>query len=202
METSFKTPIHLLESGLTSDFLEALVKDIYAIKAAEPSIEISNLHGWHSDTNLFGRNEPNVKLLCRALIKETITKLTSISDSFEPDKYDGEFGGWINVNPRGGANAAHHHQGWDWSGVFYLKQPKVEDGRSGMIEFINPCQQSSPLASKGFLNVGFEPFFRVRPNEGQIVIFPSYLVHSVYPNESDDDRISIAYNVRLNRKHR
>lgn len=200
MEIIFKTPIYLIESGLTGEFLSGLVDDIYKIKEAEPSLEISNLHGWHSETNLFGREEQNIKLLCSTLIKETAKKLTSISKSFDPNVYDGQFGGWINVNPRGGANAAHHHQGWDWSGVFYVKQPKVEEGRSGMIEFINPCQQSSPLASKGFLNAGFEPFFRVRPNVGQIVIFPSYLVHSVYPNESDEDRISIAYNIRLNKK--
>ena len=69
-----------------------------------------------------------------------------------------------------------------------------------MIEFINPCQQSSSLANKGFSNAGMSPFLRFRPNPGEIVLFPSYLLHSVYPNETDDDRITIAYNLMLNEK--
>ena len=133
---------------------------------------------------------------------ETTRQLMSISSGFDPKKYDGQFGGWININPKGGANATHHHQPWDWSGVFYVKQPNISDegGRSGMIEFINPCQQSSTLASKGFENSGMAPFLRFRPNPGEMVFFPSYLLHSVYPNETDDDRITIAYNLRLNEK--
>ena len=83
-----------------------------------------------------------------------------------------------------------------------MKQPNIigEADRSGMIEFINPCQQSSMLANKGFAEAGMSPFLRLRPDPGDIVLFPSYLLHSVYPNETDTDRITIAYNLGLKRK--
>ena len=68
-----------------------------------------------------------------------------------------------------------------------------------MIEFINPSQEGTEIA-KGFSNIGFDPYIRVRPEVGNLVIFPSYLLHSVYPNESDEDRITVAYNLRLTRK--
>ena len=202
MDVSFKTPVHIIRPNLSESFLKELEADIYKIQSNSPSIEVSNINGWHSETDLFTRKENSIKTLCGVLMTETTRQLMSISSNFDPKKYDGQFGGWININPKGGANATHHHQPWDWSGVFYVKQPNIsnEGGRSGMIEFINPCQQSSTLASKGFENSGMAPFLRFRPNPGEIVLFPSYLLHSVYPNETDDDRITIAYNLRLNER--
>ena len=202
MELAFKTSVYIIKPILGEGFLGALEKDIYKIKDSSPSIEVSNINGWHSKTDLFLRKEESVRMLCTLLMQETTKKLISISNNFDPKLYDGEFGGWINVNPRGGANATHHHQPWDWSGVFYVKQPNIADegGRSGMIEFINPCQQSSMLANKGFAESGMSPFLRLRPDPGDIVLFPSYLLHSVYPNETDTDRITIAYNLLLKRK--
>jgi uncharacterized protein (TIGR02466 family) len=35
----------------------------------------------------------------------------------------------------------------------------------------------------------------MRPEEGRMYIFPSWLEHGVESNESDQDRISIAFNV-------
>ncbi len=202
MELSFKTPVYIIKPKFDNGFLEALEADIYSIRDNSPSIEVSNINGWHSEADLFLRKEESIRALCSLLMQETTKKLIEISKEFDPKQYDGEFGGWININPRGGANATHHHQPWDWSGVFYVKQPIIGDkaGRSGMIEFINPCQQSSMLANKGFANSGMSPFFRFRPDRGDIVLFPSYLLHSVYPNETDTDRITIAYNVGLKRK--
>ena len=202
METSFKTPVYVIKPKFSESLLNELEADIYKIQSNSPSIEVSNINGWHSETDLFTRKENSIKTLCGVLMTETTRQLMSISSNFDPKKYDGQFGGWININPKGGANATHHHQPWDWSGVFYVKQPNISDegGRSGMIEFINPCQQSSSLANKGFRNAGMSPFLRFRPNPGEIVLFPSYLLHSVYPNETDDDRITIAYNLLLNKK--
>ncbi|NBW70846.1 MAG: hypothetical protein EBR32_05505, partial [Bacteroidetes bacterium] len=36
---------------------------------------------------------------------------------------------------------------------------------------------------------------KIEPEEGSIVIFPSYLPHLVEPNNHDDERISISFNV-------
>ena len=199
MEIAFKTPIYVIPTNASAEFMQNLEKDIYLIRDSSESLNISNLNGWHSETDLFAREESSIRELCKMLIGETTKKLSSISDSFNPNDYNGEFGGWINVNPKGGANAVHTHNGWHWSGVFYVKQPNVSEGRSGMIEFINPSQESTEIA-KGFANIGLEPYIRIRPEVGQLVIFPSYLLHSVYPNESNEDRITVAYNLRLTRK--
>jgi hypothetical protein len=36
--------------------------------------------------------------------------------------------------------------------------------------------------------------YLISPNIGDIIFFPSHLLHSVYPHTSDEDRISIAFN--------
>jgi len=35
---------------------------------------------------------------------------------------------------------------------------------------------------------------KLRPAPGEMILFPSYLVHWVYPNETDEERWSIAFN--------
>ena len=43
----------------------------------------------------------------------------------------------------------------------------------------------------------FSSSFALRPEPGQIVVFPSSLTHWVPPNQSDDDRTVIAWNFDL-----
>ena len=35
------------------------------------------------------------------------------------------------------------------------------------------------------------------PKEGSMLVFPSYLEHMVKPNESDEDRISVSFNLDI-----
>ena len=39
--------------------------------------------------------------------------------------------------------------------------------------------------------------FMFNPLEGRMLIFPSYLCHRVEPNESDEDRISVSFNLDI-----
>ena len=38
-----------------------------------------------------------------------------------------------------------------------------------------------------------------KPQEGEMMIFPAWLRHAVTPNESTQDRISIAFNFDINK---
>ncbi len=96
-------------------------------------------------------------------------------------------------------NILHSHPNSHWSGVLYVQQPTEVEGFSGMIEFVNPNQEGRELA-KLLPKSGFDNMIRIRPKTGQIVIFPSYVLHSVYPNSSNQDRITIAFNSLLLKK--
>ena len=84
---------------------------------------------------------------------------------------------WVNINEKGNWNFPHNHIGTDLSGVYYVKVPKD----SGQIVFFDPRKIESAMG--------------VQPVEGNLFMFPSYLEHMVTPSESNETRISIAFNI-------
>ena len=94
--------------------------------------------------------------------------------------------------PRGASKRPHTHPGAHWSGVYYVAQPAVAPGNSGMIEFVDP---RSDLPNWRILKAPpFRMKKKLRPQPGDLILFPSYLVHWVYPNEAEEERVSIAFN--------
>ena len=107
---------------------------------------------------------------------------------------------WMNANPSGGYNAPHTHPGAHWSGVYYVSQPEVEAGNSGMIEFLDP---RTDLPNWRLLAASaFRLKKKLRPQPGEMILFPSYLVHWVYPNETDEERISVAFNATFRKRRK
>ena len=84
-------------------------------------------------------------------------------------------------------NPVHSHNG-DVSGVLYLKFPQNrKSGKDGSITFVN-----SPTF---FLNRGH---LTLTPEIGSIFLFPSYVLHTVYPiRENQEERRCIAFNASL-----
>ena len=100
---------------------------------------------------------------------------------------------WVNVNGKGHSNNKHSHFTSDIliSGVYYVKVP--ED--SGNIRFYDPRGEliHKTLDWEYYHNYQYH---YIKPKEGQMIFFPCWLEHEVEPNESDDERVSIAFNVR------
>ena len=84
-------------------------------------------------------------------------------------------------------NPVHSHNG-DVSGVLYLKFPQDrKSGKDGSITFVN-----SPTF---FLNRGH---ITLIPEIGSIFLFPSYVLHTVYPiRKNQEERRCIAFNASL-----
>ena len=95
---------------------------------------------------------------------------------------------WAVVLERSGHQSAHiHPTGW-LSGVYYPKLPDVMHAgtsEDGWIEFGAP----PPELTVG--NTGLSK--RIKPEEGLLILFPSYFYHRTLPYESDDARISMAF---------
>ncbi|MEM8744418.1 MAG: putative 2OG-Fe(II) oxygenase, partial [Pseudomonadota bacterium] len=76
-------------------------------------------------------------------------------------------------------------------GCYYAKIPDCvraeDDAKAGWIEFGRPHRYPEAEA---------EPIVRsYQPSEGMIVLFPSYFYHRTEPFESDEKRISIAFDI-------
>ena len=191
-EKLFSTPVFRFHFPEHPDLNKALLDEGVAIRAESEGVKKSNRGGWHSEGNLFDRQTPCIKVL-RALAKEAIEDATrSVGAKVDPASRRLKLFGWMNSSPGGGYNAPHTHPGAHWSGVYYVSQPEVEEGNSGMIEFLDP---RTDLPNWRLLKApAFKLKKKLRPMPGDIILFPSYLVHWVYPNETDEERVTIAFN--------
>jgi len=102
---------------------------------------------------------------------------------------------WMNCSSVGSHNTAHVHPGAEISGVFYIAVPPG----SGQIVFRDPRPQSemSRLHTKdGKIFKSLAPRFSVSPSVGNLLLFPSWLMHQVEPGTGQEGlRISMAFNI-------
>lgn len=100
---------------------------------------------------------------------------------------------WVNINGKGNYNVVHNHgpyKGTVLSGVFYVKCPES----CGKIKFYDPRNFLTDAPDMEYYNDG-DTYWYFEPSENKLLLFPAWLYHSVDPNQSDEDRISVAFNV-------
>jgi len=89
----------------------------------------------------------------------------------------------------------HTHGEFQVSGCYYVAVPEQSDEMSGAIEFLNPASAVPPLLELG---KAMSPArYRITPKEGQLLVFPAHLSHWVLPNQKEEERVSIAFNLRV-----
>lgn len=151
--------------------LEYWINLVYQYQKENPiSVLKSNAGGWQSKDNLnhFPPFLPLVRLLQNNI------------DLIEPYKNNVISSLWVNISPPLSYNRFHNHSINDdnsLSGVLYLKTPL----KSGDINFYPSLDTNHP--------------YSYSPTPKELLIFRQKLIHSVSPNFSQDDRISIAFNL-------
>ena len=119
--------------------------------------------------------------------KETFNFETFINSAWIVSQYANEY------------NPLHNHTGCEMSGVIYLKTPNVKGRRNleskkgkkegdGDINFVYNAasQRNQDVFEKGLV--------QITPKPGLMLMFPSYLLHTVYPFIGEGERRSIAFN--------
>ena len=103
---------------------------------------------------------------------------------------------WINVNSNGNSNQIHTHAGSFISGTYYIQAVK---GHSEIVFYKN-MSEDHIIASAGDIE-RYTPISgatcRYPPKSGRLIMFPSYVPHGVLPSTIDEERISIAFNMRM-----
>lgn len=197
-------PTQVFSYQLKDDMAQAtnrhLLDAIYGERTRDSDgIQRSNfraLGGWHSHNNLHKEEtyKPLVDLIGAAC--------ASIDEKNGYHKgYRMKIGTmWSIVNPPGSSNRAHIHPGCLWSGVYYVQTP--ENG--GNIEFIDPRTQNlvNPPRFQANKKRPRSCWSKVNftPKAGKLLIFPSWLYHSVAPNLSTEkgaagERVIISFNL-------
>lgn len=157
-------------------------------KNQNPSIQKSNISGYHSPETLQGVEElrPLFEYICHMGFK-------AVSDLDFIDCDIALTSAWLNINDSRQCMNIEEVNGDIFSGVFYLSAPK----ESGKLVLQNPA--INPMWNGCALSENKNQFtarnIRIEPVEGNILLFPSYLPHSVETNNHDEERISISFNL-------
>ena len=151
----------------------------------------SNFKGWHSQ-NFDMKNEQPKKFI--KIIKNNIN--LAISDmGWDLTNQSVKITGiWAIINEKDAWNQKHHHSNSDLSAAYYVSASE----NCGDIVFYDPRPapvHNHPISkSPNKLNATVNS---IKPEPGLLVLFPSYLEHSVNPNQSDKKRIVISFNLSL-----
>jgi len=182
----FPTPIYIAD--LNDDALnQQLERDIINWSNQDKGVVRTNIKGWHSITDM--NHKPEYKKLVDILYEAQRTIYDQ--EHLDSEPFLGNM--WANINPPGGMNRAHQHPNSLWSGVYYIKAPKnsghlkIDDPRSSAA-MCRPKQKSDNLPPRLYRETHYEPI------AGRCIMFPSWLMHCVDPNESNDIRISVSFN--------
>ena len=178
--------------------IKLIEKYCYALCKTDKSSVVSNRgENSYQSSSLNPKFELNDEMI--KLSKEVENKSSEVSNNIGFNSRVKIINYWANVNRKHCYNIDHAHQGSLLSAVFYVKVSK----NSGRITFSNPnaLLMESYLHGKN-LNVNYDSvyyalssIFVVEPKENSLIIFPSWLTHRVEPNGSDEDRISISFNL-------
>jgi uncharacterized protein (TIGR02466 family) len=97
---------------------------------------------------------------------------------------------WANILKEGDWQAPHMHPstGNLISGVYYAAVPEKPEPE-GCIEFLNP----HPVAH----HHGVSLTRRIMPKQGDLILFPPYYIHYVYPFRGAGERVIVAFDVLI-----
>jgi len=182
----FPTPIYIADIDHPT-LNQELERDIIAWSNKDKGMTRTNIKGWHSGIHM--HELPEYKKLVDMLY--ACQKTIYDQEHLDSEPFLGNM--WANINPPGGMNRAHQHPNSLWSGVYYIKAPKncgllkIDDPRSSAA-MVRPNLKKGQLPQRLYRETHYEPI------AGRCIMFPSWLMHCVDPNESNDIRISVSFN--------
>ena len=190
----FPIPIHQIDVNEFSEIQDELIDYAYDLKRKEPiGKSNTNRGGWQSSVFDVGLKDDKLhEFLINSLV------------GLPPFKKSIDFTvkSWININKPGDHNVSHNHPNCNLAGVLWIKAPK----NSGKIVFDSPNNFESFLENKSYIDDFKKSYFiddsyHCYPTEGRIIVFPSHLEHHVQENKSNEDRISVSFNIRLSNEN-
>ena len=170
---------------------DSISEKLYEMKKNFPeTLGNSSKKGWHSP--YFGKNDAELISLLQDLRDDIRSLVNEIGMSFSSIEVTDM---WAMINEKGSYNTSHIHGNCDLSGVLYIKCPK----NCGNIVFENPIDMGSGVYEK-MKNPEYANMygaFSIEPVENLLLLFHPNQRHYVDVNESDEDRISISFNMKL-----
>ena len=178
------------KEGFNDDLVENLLKIKNNLSSTSQAL-LDN--GQQSAGDFLLSDDPSVQLIKKIIlnrIKNYRNKYKHSNDGFiKKWPKDSNLHGWIIDIKKGGSLGSHMHKlGW-LSGSLYLKLKKPPKSNQGNIIFdLNGANYPTELK--------FFPSKEFNIEKGDIVLFPSSVFHKTVPFESEENRITLAFDIK------
>jgi uncharacterized protein (TIGR02466 family) len=181
----FPTRIWQAQLDVLRGHLESWVASVMRMREADPEpAGRTNRQGWNS-RDMAVLKRPEFAPLREAVQAACTAALGQMGIRDIPFALQS----WVNLHDRGGFNFLHVHEGSLLSGSFYLQVPPG----SGRFVFRDPRPGVVHGYVKGAVPNGYSDI-QLTPEAGLMVLFPCWMEHYVEPHDSDQPRITIAFN--------
>lgn len=162
-----------------------IIRKLDQIRRSKPVLAPGK--SWQSDQGLHRMEEFHELVSCINEVTTTVLKFLKIGyDAYEITAC------WANVSARGAGHHIHSHPNNFLSGVYYVMTQKEAD----TINFHDPRMQTGiirPPVTE--LTAENTDQVVVKVKDGTLLVFPSWLQHSVSINHSDGERVSVSFNI-------
>lgn len=184
----WKSPIWEVQTRFDEQFNEQLLDEIYGIGK---DIVLGNDR--NPNNSIWDYDRPNLNILKQEIID--IVEKTIIREIPEIRLLNLQgcehFMGWINVREPGEKLEVHGHTESAIAATYYLRAKEgcgdlVLYDTADAIDWENNTISGSPFIRER----------RYKPVEGRLIFFPSYVLHGVDENKSDELRISLSTDLR------
>ena len=181
----FPTTVSLFHNTLEEEYIDSMVKHIM------DSSKVGRQKNWQSENDPQLHKHPKYKALGDKVLELSKVYLDDLKYEYEKHHITSM---WSNILKPGEYHSPHTHSNNLVSGVFYL-QSKDD---SPAITFVDPRPQSGviqPQSKEYNVFNSSQYYYPARVNT--TILFPSWLQHYVPVNNSNDNRISISFNIML-----
>ncbi|WP_158538030.1 TIGR02466 family protein [Corallincola holothuriorum] len=197
VRVSYPSP-EALNRDLRDMFLAWEKDGVY--KTLQP-VPTNQVNIYESEWALLDREEPQIRSLRKFIMHSllhSVAKLNNL-DQTASLKLKPNIHSWVHLTSNGGYVSQHNHPNASWSGIYFVDpgESLAESKDSGLVKFATPnpaikmhrdagnCSLQGPLSHNTLV---------IQPKAGDLVIFPSYLMHEVSPYVGSGRRITIAFN--------
>lgn len=173
----------------------ALAAFLRADRDKNPNPSTSAVKGWQSKRDLGFRADPHLRALF-GHIGSALLDACSVHFGFRVTPLEAGVSAeiWGNIQQDRDFTAIHNHaEGSHFSGVYYVEVGDEED--NGVLELVDP-RTIQHLTGPGKFALP-QREITIRPRNGLLVAWPSWMKHLVYPLNIQGERISIAFNARI-----
>lgn len=184
----WQSPIWEVQTRFDEQFNETLLDEIYGIGK-------DIVLGKDRDPNnsIWDYSRPNLDILKQEIIDIVTKKIVQNIPQLRMLNIRGceHFMGWVNVREPGERLEVHGHTESAIAATYYIK---VKEGCGDLVAF--DSAQAIDWLNNSLSNTPILRERRFKPVEGRLIFFPSYVLHGVDENKSNDLRISLSTDLR------